>query len=248
VGFANFRELVSRDEIFHLAVWNSIRYLLVVPVIAALALGLALLVEPALPAMGLFRALLYIPVVTTMVVVGLTFQFIYREDDGLLNSLLQGAGVIDEPIHWLTSLKLALYSVMAVTTWKGVGYYMVIFLAGLRAIPPQQSEAARIDGANAWQVIWHIKLPALRPTLQLVCIISAVAALQVFEEIYIMTRGRPLHSSSTVVHLIWETALDRNEGRGDMGYASAMGVLLFGLLVAFTASALWVTRRAEERA
>lgn len=245
-GLENFRELWS-DDAFRRSLFNSIRYLAVVPVIATLSLLLALLVEPALPLMGVFRALFYIPVVTTMVVVGLTWKFLFNEDSGLINGLLTGSGLAASNVHWL-SPPLALYSVMAVTTWKGLGYYMVVFLAGLRSIPHEQIEAARIDGARPWQIVWHIKLPALRPTIQLVCIISSIAALQVFEEIYVMTRGRPLHSSSTIVHMIWETAFDTAEGRLDMGYASAMGVVLFGLLLLFTAAALRLTRRAEERA
>jgi putative chitobiose transport system permease protein len=187
-------------------------------------------------------------VVTTMIVVALTWKLIFNEDYGLLNGVLQGAHVIDEPIHWLTSPGLVLYSIMAVTTWKGLGYYMVIFLAGLRAIPPEIHEAARIDGARGWQILWHIKIPALRPTLQLVMIISAIAAIQVFEEIYVMTEGKPDHASSTIVHMLYETSFDINQGRLDFGYASAMGVLLFGLLVVFTSLSLWVTRRSEERA
>jgi putative chitobiose transport system permease protein len=246
VGLENFRMLLH-DGDFLKSLLNSIEYLLVVPVIAALSLALALLVEPALPAMGLFRALFYVPVVTTTVVVGLTWKFIYNEH-GLLNGALRAAGIIDHDIPWLTSTGLALYCIMAVTTWKGLGYYMVVFLAGLRSIPNQLIEAARIDGARPWQIIWHIKLPALLPTLQLVMIISSIAALQVFEEIYMMTQGGPLHSSSTVVFMIWGSAFDTREGRLDMGYASAMGVVLFLVLIGFTATALWVTRRAEERA
>lgn len=247
VGLANFRRLLTQDLDFRLALANSLKYLMVVPVIAALSLALALLVEPALPGMGVFRALFYIPVVTTMVVVALTWKFIFNEDNGLLNGLLLSTGLIDRPIHWLTSQGLVLYSIMAVTTWKGLGYYMVVFLAGLRSIPPQQIEAARIDGARAWQILWHIKLPALRPTLQLVMVISSIAALQVFEEVYMMTRGGPLHASATVVFMIWEAGFDTQAGSPNMGYAAAMGVVLFALLLGFTATALWLSRRLEER-
>lgn len=248
VGLDNFRELIFEDATFHRAVFNSVRYLIVVPVIAFLSLALAILVEPALPGMGTFRALFYIPVVTTMIVVAFTWKFIFNEDSGLLNGMLQGAGLINEPVHWLTSAGIVLYSVMAVTTWKGLGYYMVIFLAGLRAIPHDIYEAARIDGAKPWQIIWNIKLPALRPTIQLVMIISSISAIQVFEEIYVMTKGKPDHASSTIVHMLYESSFDLESGRLDFGYASAMGVILFALLVVFTSLSLWLSRRSEEKA
>jgi len=145
-GLENFRELWS-DDAFRRSLFNSIRYLAVVPVIATLSLLLALLVEPALPLMGVFRALFYIPVVTTMVVVGLTWKFLFNEDSGLINGLLTGSGLAASNVHWL-SPPLALYSVMAVTTWKGLGYYMVMFIVGLKSVPKELLEAARIDGAR----------------------------------------------------------------------------------------------------
>lgn len=231
VGLDNFRALLN-DEAFHRAFINSILYLAVVPVIVVLSLGLAMLVEPQIPLINFFRAAYYVPVVTMMVVVAYVWSLILDTDNGLLNQMLVQAGIVDDGVPWLTSPQMALWSVMSVTVWKGLGYYMVIFIVGLRTIPPHMVEAARIDGANPLQLFWNVKIPMLWPTMSLVAIVSSINALKVFEEIYMMTRGRI--GTSTLVYQIYETGFDMRYGTGDLGYASAIGVVLFGLVLTFS--------------
>jgi putative chitobiose transport system permease protein len=204
-----------------------------VPIIIALSLGLALLVEPRLPGVYFFRAAYYIPVVTTMVVVGITWRYIFNEDEGLLNKFLDKFAGIHSAIPWMTQSGLVLGTVMTVTIWKGLGYYMVIFIAALRAIPAEVIEAAVVDGAKPSQVFWRVKFPMLWPSISLVAVLSSIAALQVFDEIYVMTAGK-IREAITLVYYIYETGFDTRIGSQEYGYASAMAVVLFGILVVFT--------------
>jgi putative chitobiose transport system permease protein len=242
VGLAHFQRLIY-DSAFWSALLNSLLYLLVVPVVIGLSLLLAVLVEPSIPGIGFFRACYYVPVVTMMIVVAFTWRLILDTDVGVLNQLLRSVGLIDTGIPWITSEKMALWSVMSVTVWKGLGYYMVMFLVGLKAIPRDLLEAARIDGASPWQSFVSVKIPCLWPTISLVSILSAISAIQVFEEIYMMTNGRI--GTATLVFQIYERGFRMGGGGGiDMGYACAMGVVLFVLLFAFTGVAV----RAMDRA
>jgi putative chitobiose transport system permease protein len=198
-----------------------------------LSLGLALLVEPRIPFINFFRACYYLPVVTMMVVVALVWKLIFDTDTGILNHVLKQMGVIQRGIPWLTREHIALFTVMTVTIWKGLGYYMVMFIVGLKSIPSVLLEAARIDGAKAHQVFLHVKLPLLWPIITMVSIISSISALQVFEEIFIMTKGKI--GTSTLVYEIYETGISLQDGTGmEMGYACAIGVVLFALLLVFS--------------
>ena len=232
VGLDNFKRLLD-DPHFWLALKNSILYLIVVPVIIVLSLALAIVVEPRIPFINFFRACYYIPVVTMMVVVALAWKFIFDTDLGILNHLLKQTGFISEGIPWLTSPHIALFTVMTVTVWKGLGYYMVIFIVGLRAIPQQLLEASMIDGARPFQTLIHVKIPMLWHSITLIAIISSISALQVFEEIYMMTNGQ-LNTSTLVFHIYDVGVSMQHGGVLEMGYACAMGVVLFMLLFVFS--------------
>jgi len=243
VGISNYTQLFSDAE-FWGALKNSFLYLLVVPVIIILSLGLSLLVEPKIPFINFFRACYYLPVVTMMVVVALVWSKIFETDFGLLNTFLRRLGFLgqNQSIPWLTSKKLALFTVMSVTAWKGLGYYMVIFIAGLRSIPPQLIEASMIDGCKPHQTLFHVKIPMLWPYITLVGIISSISALQVFEEIYIMTRGQV--GTSTLVFHIYDTGIwIQQGGEQEMGYACSMGVLFFFIIFAFSLLNYRIMRR-----
>ncbi len=232
IGLKNFLELVSDAE-FWLALKNTLLYLIVVPVIVVLSLGVALLVEPSIPGIHFFRACYYVPVITMMVVVALVWKLIFNTDYGILNLVLQRLGFISKGIPWLTSEHLALFTVMTVTIWKGLGYYMVMFIVGLRAIPGALLEAAKIDGANRTQTLLFVKVPALWPTMTLIAILSSISALQVFEEIFIMTNGQV--GTATLVYKIYEKGFSMQFGGGmEMGYACAMGLVLFVLVLTFS--------------
>jgi putative chitobiose transport system permease protein len=232
VGLENFLRLYN-DGDFWQALKNSMLYLLVVPVIIILSLALSLLVEPKIPFINFFRAAYYIPVVTMMVVVALIWRQIFNTDHGVLNAILMKMHIISENIPWLTNSRIALFTIMTVTIWKGLGYYMVIFIAGLRAIPPQLIEAAMIDGCKPYQTLLHVKIPMLWHYISLVAVISSISAIQVFEEIYMMTQGRL--GTSTMVFYIYDVGVwTQRGGEQEMGYASAIGVVLFVIVFCFT--------------
>ena len=229
IGLDNFRELLG-DRTFWITVKNTLLYLIgVVPLLAILPLLLAILVNQKLRGMRWFRVAYYTPVVISMVVAGIAWRWLYAEN-GFFNQILIGLGLTESGIPWLTSPALAMPSVMVVTIWKGLGYYMVIYLAGLQTIPPDLYEAAAIEGSDGWRKHWDITFPLMRPYIFLVTVISAIAATKVFEEIYIMTQGGPLNSSKTIVYYVYELAFQELE----LSYACTVGLALFLVILALS--------------
>ncbi|MEO1124284.1 MAG: sugar ABC transporter permease [Cyanobacteria bacterium J06635_15] len=240
IWFENFRTL-ARDPVFWTTLKNTVIYLVgVVPILAIASLLLAILVNQTLRGIRWFRVAYYTPVVISMVVAGIAWRWLYAET-GLFNQLLQGIGLIESGIPWLTSPYLALPSVMVVTIWKGLGYYMVIYLAGLQAIPADLYEAAAIDGSDGWKRHWDITIPLMRPYIFLVAVISAIAATKVFEEVYIMTQGGPLNSSKTVVYYVYEQAFQSLE----ISYACTVGLGLFLVILTLSLIRLVLTQSSD---
>ncbi len=236
VGLENFRRLWS-DRLFWQTLRQTLLYLVcVVPVLVSLPLGLAILVDRQLRGIRWFRAAYYAPVAISMVVAGIAWKWLYSEN-GLLDRLLQLLGN-NASIGWLTDPDLAIYSVMVVTVWKGLGYYMVIYLAGLQSIPKDLYEAASIDGSDGWRKHWDITVPLMRPYLMLVAIVSSISATKVFEEIFIMTQGGPRNSSKTIVYYIYERAF----GHLDINYACAMALVLFLFVFSLSIANLALSR------
>lgn len=228
VGFANFRRLWA-DPVFWQTLRNTVLYLIgVVPILVIAPLALAILVNQKLRGIQWFRAAYYTPVVISMVVAGIAWKWLYAEN-GLLNQLLKQLGTTDG-IPWLTSPNWAIFSVMAVTVWKGLGYYMVIYLAGLQALPADLYEAAAIDGSDGIRKHWDITVPLMKPYLVLVAVISAISATKVFEEIFIMTQGGPRNSSKTIVYYLYEQAFQNFE----MSYACTIGLVLFLIILSLS--------------
>jgi putative chitobiose transport system permease protein len=240
VGLANFQRLLT-DQVFWQTLGNTLLYLVVVvPILVVLPLILAILVNQKIRGIRWFRAAYYTPVVISMVVAGIAWRWLYAEN-GLFNQVLAGLHLSDEGIPWLTSPDVALFSVMAVTVWKGLGYYMVIYLAGLQAIPAERSEAASIDGSDAgWRHV-DITVPLMKPYLFLVAVISSISATKVFEEIYIMTRGGPLNSSKTIVYYVYEQAFDPTNL--DISYGCTVGLALFLLILVLSILRLLLNRQ-----
>lgn len=221
VGLANFRRLWA-DPVFWQTLRNTVLYLVgVVPILVIAPLALAILVNQKLRNIAWFRAAYYTPVVISMVVAGIAWKWLYAEN-GLLNQLLKQVG-ITSGIPWLTSPNWAVFSVMAVTVWKGLGYYMVIYLAGLQSLSADLYEAAAIDGSDGIRKHWDITIPLMKPYLVLVAVISAISATKVFEEVFIMTQGGPRNSSKTIVYYLYEQAFQNLE----MSYACTIGLVLF---------------------
>jgi putative chitobiose transport system permease protein len=226
IGTKNFQRLWI-DPLFWQTFRNTFLYLVcVVPVLVGLPLLLAILVNQKLRGMSWFRAAYYIPVVISMVVAGIAWKWLYA-DNGLLNQLL--AMVNLPPMSWLTSPTIAIFSVMVVTVWKGLGYYMVIYLAGLQAIPQELYEAAAIDGSDGIKKHWDVTVPLMRPYLFLVAVISAISATKVFEEVYVMTKGGPNHSSETIVYYLYDTFSDL-----EFSYACTIGLVMFLIILSLS--------------
>lgn len=226
IGISNFERLWS-DPVFWKTLGNTLLYLLcVVPILAIIPLGLAILVNRKLQGINWYRAFYYTPVVISMIVAGIAFKWLYAEN-GLLNQFLKQFGIFSEGIEWLTSPRFALYSVMLVTIWKGLGYYMVIYLAGLQSIPADVYEAAAIDGSDGIRKHWDITVPLMKPYIALVSVISAISSTKVFEEVYIMTEGGPRNSSKTIVYYLYEQAFKYSE----FSYACTIGLVLFLIIL-----------------
>ncbi|MET7639748.1 sugar ABC transporter permease [Streptomyces sp. NPDC005438] len=221
VGLGNYRRMVG-DPLF----WDSMQttglYVLVlVPTLFVVSLGLGLLVRQKLPGMGVFRTLFFLPYVISLVVVGLLWKFMFDDQVGVVNKSLRAAGM--EGHSWLGEPSTALYAVIAVFVWVMMGYYMIIFLAGLQEIPREYYEAARIDGAGPWAQFRHITWPLLRPTSFFVLLMSTVAAITGgFELVFVLTEGGPANSTSLAIFYIYQQAFVF----GEYGYASAMGTAL----------------------
>lgn len=243
IGFTNFLRL-WKDAVFWKTLENTFLYLVgVVPILVIAPLGLAILVNQKLRAINWFRAAYYTPVVISMVVAGIAWKWLYAEN-GLLNQLIKTFG-FTEGIPWLTTsaklfgiVPISLASVMAVTIWKGLGYYMVIYLAGLQSIPADVYEAAAIDGSDGIRKHWDVTIPLMKPYLALVAVISAISATKVFEEVYIMTQGGPLNSSKTIVYYLYERAFSDLE----ISYACTIGLVLFLIILGLSVLRLVISQ------
>ncbi|MFI9543791.1 carbohydrate ABC transporter permease [Streptomyces sp. NPDC052016] len=241
VGLANFRELLH-DDMFWIALRNSALYVVgVVPALVVLPLLLALLVEKNLPGIAFFRSAFYTPVVASIVVVGLIWVWLL-DQRGLVNSLLGmlGAG----PFGFLSDQWLLLVSAMTVTVWKGLGYYMIIYLAALANVPRELHEAAAVDGAGPVRRFLTVTVPALRSTMVLVAALASVAAFKVFSEVYLMAgpSGGPAGEDTTLIMLVQRTGTGLS---GRVGYASAISLVVFVITVALMLLVLRADRKDE---
>jgi putative chitobiose transport system permease protein len=243
-GLDNFARVFA-DKTFWLALSNSVVYLLVTPILIVLSMALAVIVNRRLPGIQVYRALYFVPAVSGSIAIGLSWRWLF-DRNGVINGLLQSAGIIHDPIQWLATPSLVLPIAMLLTIWAGVGYYSVIFLAGLQNIPEELYDAARIDGCNDLQKHWHVSLPGLRPQIVFVAVISSLAALKVFDEIYILTgrTGGILDSGVTMVFYLWKQAFVLQHA----GYAAAIAIVLLVLTLAFSIVNVRLLERQESDA
>ncbi|MEV6329296.1 sugar ABC transporter permease [Streptomyces sp. NPDC051909] len=228
-GLANYRRALDDAQLTD-ALVNSVVYLLVcLPLLTLLPLLLALLVERRLPGITFFRTAFYSPVVASAVVVGIIWGWVL-DDRGLLNGMLHQLGLADRPVSFLTDRWLLLFSAIALTVWKGLGYYMVIYLSALGNVGRELHEAAAVDGASAVRRFWHVTLPGVRPAMLLVSVLISVSALRIFSELYVLSNGTggPGGRDMSVVMLI---QMYSRGFTGHIGYASALSILLFVLTV-----------------
>jgi multiple sugar transport system permease protein len=237
VGLDNYREAFGKDMIFWPSLKNTFYYTLVtIPVGAAIALFFALLINSRQRLVGFFRTTYFIPVVTSVVATSIMWRWLYQPRFGLINQLIKLVFVdtlglaINPNVQWLTNKSLAMPSVMIMAVWQGLGFTMVLFLAGLTSIPSVYYEAARIDGANRWALFRHVTLPLLQPTLIFVLVTGVIGGLQVFTPMYIMTQGGPVNTTKTIVYLLYDKAF----GVYRFGYASSLAFILFAIVLALT--------------
>jgi multiple sugar transport system permease protein len=238
-GLDNYLKLFS-DEQF----WDSLKItgmytLIYVPVLYSVSLGLALLVNQRLPFMRFFRTIFFVPVVLSLVVSSLMWKYIFDERAGLMNFLIGLFGIQPQP--WLGSVELALPSIIIVSVWIQMGYFMVIFIAGLQDIPREYYEAARIDGANRWQMFYRITLPLLKPTSLFVVVISLIASFQVFDQVWVMTKGGPARATQVTAIYIYQQAFQYL----NLGYGSAIAFALFIVILAFSLIQFRLLRTAQ---
>ncbi|MGA0587879.1 carbohydrate ABC transporter permease [Dyella sp. KRB-257] len=238
VGLHNYWTLLHRP-VFWAALGHTIYFVAVgVPLSMAVSLGAALLLNsPLAGARAFFRTALFAPVVTTVVAVAIVWRYLFNTRYGVVNALLEGLGL--HPVDWLGDPHWAMPTIILFAVWKNFGYNMIIFMAGLQAIPAELYEAARIDGASPWRQLRHITLPLLRPTLLMVAILTVSGYFQLFAEPYVITEGGPLQSTVSVLYLMY----DEGFTWWNLGSASAVAFALFIVMFAVTALMLRLARR-----
>ncbi|WP_027485043.1 sugar ABC transporter permease [Rhodanobacter sp. OR87] len=241
VGLGNYWALLHRP-LFWSALGHTVYFVAVgVPLSMGASLGAALLLNsPLARCKALFRTALFAPVVTTVVAVAVIWRYLFNTKYGMANHVLDLLGI--HPIDWLGDPHWAMPTIIAFAVWKNFGYNMIIFLAGLQAIPPELYEAARIDGASSWRQFRHITLPMLKPTLLMVAILTVSGYFQLFAEPYVMTEGGPLQSTVSVLYLMYDDGFKW----WNLGSASTVAFLLFLLMFAVTVLMLKLSRRGGE--
>ena len=224
VGFDNYARL-AQDRLFWRSIGNTLKFLLLhIPSQIAVALGLAVLLDRPLRARALFRGAYFLPVIVSGVVVTILWQQLLATDGGLLNRLLTSVGL--GRVGWLIDPDVAMYAIAVMATWKNVGLYVILFLAGLQSVPAHYYEAARLEGASAWQQFRFVTLPAINPTLFAVVVLSTIGGFSLFIEPYVLTGGGPLNSTLSAVLYIYKQAFQYYH----MGCAATLG-LAFSLLI-----------------
>ena len=239
LGLGNYAELLNSDTFWQVLGNTVVFALIYVPSVMILALVLAVLVNQKLRGIAFFRGLFFMPYITSMVAVAMVWNWIFSTRFGLLNNLLRGVfGVTDVPA-WLADSETALLVLIIVTVWKTSGFQMMVFLAGLQGIPSQLYEAARIDGADRWQIFRRVTLPLISPVTFFVLVLSIIEAFKTFEVTFAMTEGGPLNASTTLSYYIYQNAFIYNR----MGFASSLAYVLMALVGAIT----FVNFRARRR-
>lgn len=241
VGLSNYSYMVH-DERFLQSVLNTAYFTgASVPLTMIVGLVLALLLNQPIRGRAVFRTAYYLPVVTPFVVSALLWKWLYNGDYGLFNYYLLKGHIIDQPLLWLSDENLAMPAVVLMSIWSGAGFSMVVYLAGLQAIPDELYESAKLDGCGALRRVFYITIPLLRPTTLFLLVIGIISSLQVFTQIFVMTNGGPVNKTTTMVYYMYLWAFKYY----DMGYASTLAFALFVMLLIFTALQLRLFRQAD---
>lgn len=226
-GLNNYKLLFSSRE-FYTSVLNTFLFLIaVVPVLTTVPLITAIFINQKIRGISIYKVLIYLPVIVSIVVVAIAFKWLYASE-GILNYIIGLVGI--HPVGWLTDTKFAMLSVAIVTIYKGIGYYMMIYLSALMAVPQDLYEAAEVDGADTIRKHLTVTVPEIMPALALVVTVSSISALKVFTEIYVMTKGGPLNSTKTIVYYIYERAFENL----DLSMAATSSVVLLFVILLFS--------------
>jgi multiple sugar transport system permease protein/alpha-1,4-digalacturonate transport system permease protein len=229
IGPKNFVQMWN-DDLFWTSLWNTLYYTVFhIPLTLAASLGLALLLNRRLRGVAFFRTVAFFPYITSIVALTYVWNLLFSPDYGPINEFLRFVGV-DNPPGWTVSANWSMPAVILVGTWREMGYYMLIYLAGLQTIPTQLYEAARVDGSNAWQSFWHVTVPGLRHTTFLVTVLLTIGSFKVFDLILLLTNGGPGQSTLVVSQYIYQKGFEENQ----FGYASAIAIVLMAICFAVT--------------
>ncbi len=241
VGLDNFRRLWA-SETFWTALRNTAYYAAGhIPLTLVAALGFAMLLNRKLKGIGIFRTALFFPYITSLVAVAVVWNMLFSPDAGPVNQFLHAIGVSETP-GWTTSTTWAMPAIIITSVWRDLGYYMVLYLAGLQTIPGELYEAAEVDGAGPWARFWHITVPSLRPTTFFVLIMLTISSFKVFDLVQVMTEGGPGRSTLVLSQLIYREGV--REGR--FGYSSAIALVLFLVVLLITVVQFRIQQRGEK--
>ncbi|MAX74159.1 MAG: ABC transporter permease [Nioella sp.] len=243
VGLQNYRELMS-DRAFEVSLWNNVKWLALYLLAIPGGLFIALFLNQTVTGIRLYKSLFFFPFVISQVVVGLVFTWFYLPRGGLLNTILGGLGF--DTLNILGDPTLATYGIIAAGLWPQTAYCMILYLTGLNAVDPEQVEAARLDGAKGWRMLWHVVLPQLRPATFIAFVVTIIGALRSFDLISVMTNGGPFGSTRVLSFYMFEQALSEYGFR--MGYGSAIAGVLFLIMLIFIAYFLYSMWRDERPA
>jgi multiple sugar transport system permease protein len=238
IGVRNYIQLLTSDRLFWKVLGNTFRYILLsIPLGVTIPLVLSVLLNQKVPGITFYRVAFFLPLVTSVVAIGLLWRWMYDSEFGLINYVLQSLGIQGQ--KWLSDPNLAMPAVVIATVWQGLGYNVIIYLAGLQGIPSHLYEAATIDGAGDLQKFFRITIPMLTPQIFFVLVISFIGGFQSFGLIYVMTEGGPVNSTNVYVYYLWQTAFSSAK----MGYASAMSWILTLIMMAATFIQVRLSRR-----
>jgi multiple sugar transport system permease protein len=229
VGFENFKRLWT-DDTFKISLWNTVYYsVFTVPLTMGAALGLAIILNQKMKGINIFRTIFFFPHVASLVAIAVVWNLLFHPTLGPVNNILRFLGIANPP-GWTSSVDWAMPVIIIVSIWKSMGYYMILYLSGLQAIPRELYEAAKVDGANSFQRFKSITLPMLTPTTFFVSIMLTIACFKVFDLVSVMTNGGPGRATNVLVFNIYNTAFINYE----FGYASAISMILFIIVLAIT--------------
>ncbi|MCK0148399.1 sugar ABC transporter permease [Marivita sp. S6314] len=234
VGLGNYVELMD-DSAFEVSLWNNLKWLLFYLLAIPAGLFIALFLNQTVTGIRIYKSLFFFPFVLSQVVVGLVFAWFYLPNEGLLSNMLGWFGF--EPINVLGDPTLATYGIIAAGLWPQTAYCMILYLTGLNAVDPEQVEAARLDGAKGWKMLWYVIIPQLKPATFIAFVVTIIGALRSFDLISIMTNGGPFGQTRVLSFYMFEKALSEYGFR--MGYGAAIAVVLFLIMLVFIAYFLW---------